>query len=197
MVKRRMTLKNGGDITPPCGEPTRQRFDSSRDIKHSRDESVGGIKGKLMPKKLSNNKGFSLSELMIATLIFTLTFAGTIIVFFRCIELSEMARHSSVAVNAVKSQLATIEDTVFEQILATFNNATFTAAGVNGRGVTYVTSLDADLLRVTIVFCWREKNGRIMGEDTNINGVLNAGEDADGNGVLDSPVEMTTYVYDT
>ncbi len=134
---------------------------------------------------------------MIATLIFTLTFAGTIIVFFRCIELSEMARHSSVAVNTVKSQLATIEDTVFEQILATFNNATFTAAGVNGTGVTYVTSLDADLLRVTIVFCWREKNGRIMGEDTNINGVLNAGEDANGNGALDSPVEMTTYIYDT
>ena len=150
-----------------------------------------------MPKKLSNNKGFSLSELMIATLIFTLTFAGTIIVFFRCIELSEMARNSSAAVNASKSQLASVENTPFANILATFNNTTFTAAGVNGRGVTYVTSLDADLLRVTIVFCWREKNGRIMGEDTNINGVLNAGEDANGNGVLDSPVEMTTYIYDT
>ena len=36
-----------------------------------------------------------------------------------------------------------------------------------------------------------------MGEDTNINGALNAGEDANGNGVLDSPVEMTTYIFDT
>lgn len=150
-----------------------------------------------MPVKLLNNKGFSLSELMIATLIFTFTFAGTIIVFFRCIELSEMARNSSTGINAAKSRLASIENTPFANILTAFNNTTFTAAGVNGIGITYVTSLDADLLRVTLVFCWREKNGRVMGEDTNINGALNAGEDANGNGVLDSPVEMTTYIYDT
>lgn len=147
--------------------------------------------------KYQNNRGFSLSELMIATLIFAFTFAGTIIVFFRCIELSEMARNSSAAVNASKSLLASIENTPFANILTTYNNTTFTAAGVNGMGITYVTSLDADLLRVTSVFCWQEKNGRIMGEDANINGALNAGEDANGNGVLDSPVEMTTYIYDT
>lgn len=133
---------------------------------------------------------------MIATLIFAFTFAGTILVFFRCIELSEMARNSSAAVNACKNRIASIEDTAFDQVLGTYNNTTFTAPGVNGTGVTYVTSVDVDLLQVTLVFCWREKNGRIMGEDTNINGVLNGGEDANGNGVLDSPVELTTYVYD-
>ncbi len=158
---------------------------------------LGGIRGNPMPIKLLRNKGFSLSELMIATLIFTLAFAGTIIVFFRCIELSELARNSSAAVNASRSLLASIENTPFANISATYNNTTFTAAGVNGRGVTYVTGLDADLLRVTTVFCWQEKNGRVMGEDTNINGALNAGEDANTNGVLDSPVEMTTYIYDT
>ncbi|MBI5024368.1 MAG: hypothetical protein HZC18_05125 [Candidatus Omnitrophica bacterium] len=150
-----------------------------------------------MPAKYQNKNGFSLSELMIATLIFTFTFAGTILVFFRCIELSEMARNSSAAVNASRSRLASIENTPFANILTTYNNTTFTADGVNGTGVTYVTSLDVNLLRVTIVFCWREKNGRVMGEDTNINGALNAGEDANGNGVLDSPVELTTYIYDT
>ncbi len=165
-------------------------------MKYFRDESVGE-REKTMPIKLLNDKAFSLSELMIATLIFTFTFAGTIIVFFRCIELSEMARNSSTAVNAVKSRLASIENTPFANILATYNNTTFTSAGVNGTGVTYVTSIDVDLLRVTIVFCWREKNGRVMGEDTNINGALDAGEDANANGVLDSPVEMTTYIYDT
>ncbi len=116
-----------------------------------------------MITKLSNNKAFSLSELMIATLIFAFTFAGTLIVFFRCIELSEMARNSSAAVNAAKSQIATIENTAFDQILSTYNNTTFTTAEVNGTGVTYVTSLDADLLQVTQVFCWQEKNGRVMG----------------------------------
>ena len=185
------------EITPPCGEPTRQRFDSPRNMKHSRDESVGDIKGKTMSVKYKNKNGFSLSELMIATLIFTFTFAGIILVFFRCIGLNEMARNSSTAVNAAKSRLASIGNTPFANILATFNNTTFTAAGVNGTGVTYVTSLDVDLLRITIVFCWQEKNGLVLGEDKNINGALNAGEDANGNGVLDSLVELTTYVYDT
>ena len=147
--------------------------------------------------KHQNNKAFSLSELMIAALVFSATFAGIIMVFFRCIELSELARNSSAAVNAVKSRIATIENTAFDQIVSTYNNTTFTTNGVNGTGITYVTSLDADLLRVTLVFSWREKNGRAMGEDTDINGTLNAGEDANGNGVLDSPVEMTTYIYDT
>lgn len=146
-------------------------------------------------KKLSNNNAFSLPELLIATLIFTFTFAGVILVFIRCIELAEMARNSSAAVNACKSQIASIENTDFVDILTDYNNTTFTTAGVNGIGVTYVSSVSANLLRVTAVFCWREKNGRLMGEDANLNGALNGGEDANSNGVLDSPVELTTYVY--
>ncbi|MBI5150812.1 MAG: hypothetical protein HZA28_08615 [Candidatus Omnitrophica bacterium] len=105
-----------------------------------------------MLKKLSNNKSFSLSELMIATLVFTLTFSGVIIVFFRCMELSEMARNSSAALNACKSRIASIEDTAFDQITGTYNNTTFTAPNVNGIGVTYVTSPSADLLLVTTAF---------------------------------------------
>ena len=146
--------------------------------------------------KLEADKAFTLSELMIATLIFALTFAGVITVFFRCIELSEMTRHSSTAVNACKNRIASIENTAFNQILAAYNNTTFTAADINGIGKTYVTSLAGDLLQVTLVFCWKEKNGRALGEDKNINGSLDAGEDTNGNGVIDSPVKVTTYIYD-
>lgn len=148
-----------------------------------------------MPIRTLKNNGFSLPELLIAALIFTFTFAGIILVFFRCMELSEMARNSSAAVNASKSLLASIENTAFDQISGTYNNTPFTAAGLNGMGVTYVNTISADLLQVTAVFSWREKNGRAIGEDTNINGVLNAGEDTNGNGLLDSPVKLTTSVY--
>ena len=158
--------------------------------------SRGDLIRNQMPIKHLKNQGFTLSELMIATLIFTFTFAGTILVFIRCIELSEMARHSSIAVNACKNRIASIEDTAFDQILSTYNNTTFAADGVNGIGITYVTSLDVDLLRVTTVFCWKEKNGRVFGEDRNINGTLDAGEDTNGNGFIDSPVKVTTYIYD-
>lgn len=148
--------------------------------------------------KLLNNKGFSLSELMIATLIFSFTFAGVILVFFRCMELSEMARNTSAALNACKSWIASIEDTAFDQIVGTYNNATFPPPpNVNGKGVIYVTSPSANLLLVTTAFSWKEKNGRLMGEDANINGQINAGEDINANGMLDSPVKLTTYIYNT
>ncbi len=146
---------------------------------------------------LTQKEGFTLSELMVATLIFTLTFAGAIPVFFRCIELAEMSRNSSTAVGAVKNQIAAIENTPFAQLTATYNNATFTAANLTGIGITYVTNPSADIAEVTLTFCWRQKNGRIIGEDANLNGQMNAGEDKNGNGILDSPVKLTTTIYDT
>jgi hypothetical protein len=134
---------------------------------------------------------------MVATLIFTLTFAGAITVFFQGIDLAEMSRNSSTAVLAAKNQIAAIENTPFAQITAAYNNATFTAANVTGIGIIYVTNPSADIAQVTLTFCWRQKNGRIIGEDANLNGQMNAGEDKNGNGILDSPVKLTTTIYDT
>jgi len=148
-------------------------------------------------KQYTKKAGFTLPELLIATLVFTISFAGILLGFLRCMELNELARHTSTAVNAVKSQIATIENTSFNQILANYNNATFSATDLNGIGVSYINSLDTDLLEVTITFCWQEKNGRVIGEDANLNGQLDAGEDQNSNGILDSPVKLTTSVYNT
>lgn len=41
--------------------------------------------------------------------------------------------------------------------------------------------------------CYREKN-RIIGEDANLNGVLDAGEDDNENGELDSPAHIETVI---
>ncbi len=48
---------------------------------------------------------------------------------------------------------------------------------------------------VTVTFCWRQSNGRLMGEDSNLNGALNTGEDVNGNGTIDSPVQLIAYIY--
>jgi len=147
-------------------------------------------------KNISRREGLTLPELLIATFILTVTFAGVIIVFFRCMELSEMAGNSSTAVYASKSRIADIENTPFSQIYSTYNNTTFTAAGLDGVGVTYVNNANPELLEVTTAFCWKQKNGRIIGEDTNLNGQLNSGEDQNANGILDSPVKLTTSIFD-
>jgi len=49
------------------------------------------------------------------------------------------------------------------------------------------------LLQATVSVCWRQKN-RVIGEDKNLNGALDAGEDANGNKIIDSPVELTTLI---
>ena len=70
--------------------------------------------------------------------------------------------------------------------------------GLNPTGaeaVSRVTTVSTgDLYLVTVSVCYRTKGGRVIGEDANLNGTLNTGEDKNGNYVLDSPIQLTTYV---
>ena len=145
-------------------------------------------------KKFSN-KAFTLIELMVAAAILLVTLVGILLSYVRSLELAELSKNSSIAVNAVRSRMEQIRNTQFSQILATYNNVTFTAAGFNGLGISYVTAVNADLLQVTISFSWRQSNRRVIGEDKDLDGVLDAGEDKNGNGILDSPVEIVSDIY--
>ncbi len=55
--------------------------------------------------------------------------------------------------------------------------------------VTRTSTPDSILVRVTV--CYRSVN-RIYGEDQNLDGNLDAGEDANANGIMDSPVQLTS-----
>ena len=52
---------------------------------------------------------------------------------------------------------------------------------------------DPALLDLYVAACWAS-HGRAIGEDQNCNGRLDAGEDKNGNGIVDSPVMLTTRV---
>lgn len=135
-------------------------------------------------------------ELLVAVLILVPLFVGVFYTFVKCMELSETAKNSSAAVAAGQNRLEEIENTAFNQVLATYNQTSFDTAGLNGKGLTYVNSVNANLLEVIVSVSWREKNGRIIGEDTNLNGQLDAGEDKNGNNRLDSTVQITTLLHD-
>ena len=143
------------------------------------------------------NKGFTVVEVLIAVLILLPVFVSVMYVFIRSMELSDMARHSSEAVREVRSRITDIENTPFAQVDVNYNNSTFTIAGIDGIGVTYVDDSVPNILEITNSFCWQESNGRLIGEDTNLNGVLDAGEDDNGNGIIDSPVMIVTKMFDT
>lgn len=136
-----------------------------------------------------------MAEIMVAAVIMILAFVGIILTYIRCQELNEMSQNKSLATRAAKSRMEQIRNTDFNLVLATYNNVPFFDGNINGAGVSYVDNTDPDLLQVTVSFCWQQKNGLVVGEDQNINGVLNAGEDSNGNGMIDSTVQLVTFVY--
>ena len=142
-----------------------------------------------------SNAGLTLPELLMAILILVPLFIGAILTFVKCMEYSAMAKNSSTAILASKNRMAQIDNTIYGQVFANYNSTTFTAAGLNGIGVTYVNNADPNLLDITISFCWRERNGRVIGEDKDLDGVLDAGEDTDGDNMIDSLVSLTTKRY--
>lgn len=146
---------------------------------------------------LKNSNGMTLIEILISTLILSSLFVGTVYVFIKCMELSEAARNTQTATLICRNRMNQIEAGAYNQIYATYNQATFTSADLNGIGVSYIDNSDPDVLKVTSVFCWRQSNGRIYGEDLNLNGQIDGSEDANNNGQLDSPVKLVTFVYNT
>ena len=134
-------------------------------------------------------------ELLVAAVVMILAFLGLLSSYLACLELSELSKNSSLAVRATKSRLEEIRDTSFNQIKPTYNNVTFAVSGLNGMGVGYVDDTDPNLLKVTVTVCWKQYSGLVVGEDTNLNGQLNAGEYKNGNGLLDSPTTMVSYVF--
>ena len=57
------------------------------------------------------------------------------------------------------------------------------------------------LYQIDITVAWRQRNGRIVGENNGegsggiaLNGIMDGSEDADGNGMLDSPIHITGLI---
>ena len=152
-----------------------------------------------MPEsKINSIKGFALPELLLSVLLLGMIFTGTMLTILKCMELSEIAANSSTAVLAAKNKMAEIENTSFSQIvdsLGDYHNVSFDINGLSGKGVTYV-DVAGDMLTVNVVICWKQPNGRLFGEDVNLSGQFDAGEDSmDNNNRLDSMVELTTLKY--
>ena len=150
-------------------------------------------KNKIRSKEFHGQQGLTLVELMIAAVIMVTAFTGVLLTYIKCVELSELSKNSSIALSAAKNQLENIKNTPFANIFVNYNQVSFNPTGLTGKGVSYVDNSNPDLLKVTISVSWRQSNGRIIGEDKNLNGVRDAGESADAQ--LDSPVEIVSNIY--
>ncbi|MEW5895476.1 MAG: hypothetical protein AB1650_06945 [Candidatus Omnitrophota bacterium] len=148
-----------------------------------------------MVKTIKNIQGVSLIEFLVSFVILVLVTGGILFSYIRCMEFIELSKNMSIAVQAAQSRMDQIKATNYSLVSSSFNGISFAIPNLNGIGVTYIDNSVADLLDVNVVICWRNKNDRLYGEDGNLNGVLDVGEDLNVNLRLDSPVELHTRIF--
>lgn len=141
--------------------------------------------------------GASLSEVLVATAIVAMAAVTMIKLFLYCVDHSDLARNMTRAVTDAQSKMEEIKDHTYS-LIPTDYAAGGTPGNIftttNGMGVIYIDSTNPDLLQIKAAVCWQNRNGRIMGEDTNLNGTLEAGEDLNNNAEIDSPATLISLM---
>ena len=155
-----------------------------------------------MRKNLLNSEtGFGLLELLVVAGILSVSIIGLLNLFIFTSTGAELARKKTLVLGEVQSKIDEIRNYTFADISTDFASGgtmgdTFNLSSVNGMGAIYINSDNPELLYIAVSASWEDKYGRIVGEDTDLNGYLDVGEDANGNGQLNSIVEVHTQIGD-
>lgn len=151
---------------------------------------------------LRSGKSFTLVEMLLATVIIAIALCGILAAYVGCFGLFAVSKNVSIAANAAQGLMEQIRNTSLSQIIDNYADLNFTVNNIPlNRGVVYVCDdpsccsvCNPELLQVTISVCWTQSN-RVFGEDKNLNGLLDAGEDLSPyNNIIDSPVQLVTLV---
>lgn len=142
--------------------------------------------------------GFTLFEVALAAAIFGVAAVGSLSLYISCATLTESAGNITRMMNRAREEL---EGVVFRRNFVNLSSYSRLLSledppYLEGSLICYVQdhSTVNDLKEVRIIISYREKSNRIIGEDRNLNGVLNAGEDINGDGRLTSPCEIVTFI---
>lgn len=147
-------------------------------------------------KVFLNRHGMTLPELLVAVFILVLAVTGIILSYLQAMELQEVAQATSVATKAALSRIDQIRSTTYNQIKTTYNGVAFNVTGLNAKGVSYVNDDNPKLLLVKVEVSWKQRSNRVYGDDKNLNGQADAGEHVDAKGMMDSPVQLTSWIFE-
>ncbi|MFH1479172.1 MAG: type II secretion system protein [Candidatus Omnitrophota bacterium] len=151
-----------------------------------------------MKKRLMSDPGFTLIELTTAAAIVVIALSGLLMLFARLSSMNENANNLTLANIAIQDKMEEIKNFNFDTILATYNNTRFEPDGFaadQADGWIKVNQFSPGLLQVYISVSWRESSNRVIGEDKNLNGQLDGGEDLDSDNLLSSPARLITLIY--
>ena len=141
------------------------------------------------------NKGFTLLEIMFATVILVGLLLGLMSVFIYCFDLQETSRNTTIALNEARAKIEEIRNSSFDGIIVNYGGKIFPLVSLDGKMRTetpggdagYVIGSYKNLIDIRVVVCWKQKDGRIIG---------NAAFDGSGNmtDCTGSPVELVTSI---
>ncbi|MDP2981102.1 MAG: type II secretion system protein, partial [Candidatus Omnitrophota bacterium] len=144
-----------------------------------------------------NKSGFTLLELMIGISVLIVALVGLLGVFAHMISLNENSGKLTLAVAACQAKLEEIRNSSFTTLYTTYNGTSFNPNGFSSgeaKGAVSINNSNPNLLQVFVSVSWRTRSNRVIGEDRNLNGVRDAGEDLTGNLRLDSPGQLATLM---
>lgn len=149
------------------------------------------------PLEMKSLTGFTLIELVIGSGVLLMSILGVIAVYNHSILLNRVSEERILAFESARGKLEEMRNHSFATLQADYGPGgtpgnTFTPTGLTGMGSVQFFDQGNPALGVRVIVCWREK-GRLFGEDQDLDGQFDAGEDANGNGRLNSPVELVTY----
>ena len=154
---------------------------------------------KTAKKKCKEIAGFSLAEALVTLGLVVVIVTGVLQLFIYCAVLSELSGKMTGVVSEAQAKVEEIFNHSYTLITTDYASGgspgnTFDLTQATGKGIILIDSSNADLLQIEVVVSWRNRNNRIIGEDKNLSGSLDTGEDANGNGRLDSPVSLVTWI---
>jgi len=145
-------------------------------------------------KILKTSSGFSLAELLVAAMIMAVALIALLGGYVTCLELVKLATNTSLALEACQAKMEEIVAEDIDLIKLNFDQIAFDPAGLNGKGVSYIDDTNPDLIKISIFVSWQQKPDKVIGEDSDLDGQIDGGEDANLNNMLDSPAEVTTFL---
>lgn len=147
----------------------------------------------------SSQAGLSLAELLVTTSILVTVIVIMLQLFIYNSVLAELSGNIGFALSEAQTKMEEIKNSSFALITTDYVSGgtpgnTFNLSQGQGKGVIYIDSTNANLYTVSVVVCWRNKDGRVIGEDTDLDGVLDGGEDLNSNSKIDSKVNLTLQI---
>ncbi|MFC1667145.1 prepilin-type N-terminal cleavage/methylation domain-containing protein [Candidatus Omnitrophota bacterium] len=153
----------------------------------------------IMPYGNKKTPGFTLLEIMIATAILVIAISGLMATFAGLSSLNENSKKLTLATTSSQDKMEEIREYLDANGLATtysaYNGQAFNPNGFpSSKGAVSIDNTNPDFLEISVSVSWRERGNRILGEDTNLNGALDAGEDLNSDGKLNSPAGLITIM---